>query len=358
MRKSQKYVLIVLVLFVGASVVAAGKYYNIWNAGKVVSATQMKEYVETYLREYEYEYSMWNKILPTDQNHFSLLKDKPFLIKATISNSHGVAIEFIPSDKRNFQCQVVSKRIEQEIFPDKDFNVNYTGRPDSVFNLPIGVSYEGQGAVLRFSGEPGPIFTPNKNCYMERLTVITNQKWFLETSETSYLRMNNMRVDDVNYPNTLIINGSNDRGDWSRKAAKENALSDLDMDFRNVYSYSEDYRRFQAMPELTHIANEIIAKNKNGEYEGQLGYLLYKKDIAKLLEAADAHGIKHEIAMDVYGFMKEKRGWWERHRIVSYLTFLFLGPFLLWLVKWICRKLNFSQIFSAWWRKKFQHSQK
>jgi hypothetical protein len=341
--------LLILVLLVGASVVAAGKCYSIWNAKKIVSATQMKEYMETYLREYDYEYSVWNKVLPTDQNNFLLLKDKPFLIKVTISNSHGAAIEFIPSEKQKFQFQFTTKRIEQEIFPDKDFNVYYIGKIKPM--MPT-ASYEGKGrdaTRIIWPNEPGPVLAPKNYCDIRGMAMITNRKWFLETSEMSYLRMNDMRVDDINYPNTIIIRGSNHRTDWSSKVAKDNALRDLDMDFCSVYSYSEGFRKFQAMPELTHIANKIIAKNKNGKYEGPLGYLLFKKDIAELLAAADAHGIKHEIAMDVYGFMKEKQGWWERHRIVSYLTFLFLGPFLLWFVKWIWRKINLSQRFLLCW---------
>lgn len=78
MWEIKKYTLPFLVLFIGVSVAVLGKYYEFWNAKQVVPAAQMEEYVETYLQKYEYEYSVWNKILPTDQNSFYFLKINHF----------------------------------------------------------------------------------------------------------------------------------------------------------------------------------------------------------------------------------------------------------------------------------------
>lgn len=343
MRKYQKYILLILMLLIGVSIAVLGKYYKNWNSKKIVSAAQMKAYGDTYLRRYEYQYLVQSKVLPpADQNYFSFLKDKPFLIKATISNSHGAAIEFVPSEKREFQSQNVADRIEQEIFSDKGPNI-FRSKVMFYDHIDMAIlNYVGTGALFRFGG-------PYE---LRGLAVNTPNGSFLEASETGSVLIKDLIVNSIVYPNAIIIKGSNHRGDWSRKVATEDALYKFESDSRGVYLNSEEFRKYLATPKLTQIANKIITKNKDGKYGEEYGPLEYEKDIAELIAVADAHGINHDYAMKIYTLLKEKPGWREKHWLIFYLILASFGAFWIWFFKWTWRKLNISQRFLLWWHKK------
>jgi cytoskeletal protein CcmA (bactofilin family) len=295
MRKSQKYILIFLLLFIAVSVVI-GKYYEDWNADKIVSAAQMESYGKTYLRKYKY--LVHNKVLPAYQEYFSFLQDKSFLIKASISNSHGAAVEFIPSEAQKFQCQTIKNRIEQGIFSGKNLNTS---------------------SAVEILG---------KHCFIKNISLTCEMGVPIKVSDNGSFRTKNIIVNDINYTNIIIIKGSNRRSDWNRKAAKEDALNDFRVDLHDSYSHSEELREFVAMPELTNIAKEIIAKESAGAYRIEHGYLIFQDDLAKLNAAADAHDIKHDFAKSIYTFLKGQPSWRERHWIIFPLMFTFLGVFL------------------------------
>jgi hypothetical protein len=281
---------------------AAGTFCWVWNAKKVVGSAQMKAYGDTYLQRYEH--LVQSKVLPAYRKYFSFLKEKPFLIKASISTSHGSAVEFIPSDDYKFQCQTIKNRIEQGIFPGKNLN---TSRAATVLG---------------------------KHCFFKDVSLTCEMGMPIEISDGGSLRTKDIIANDINYPNTIIIKGSNRRSDWSRKSAKEDAQYYFDIDFRDAYVASEEFREFVATPELTNIANEIITKQKAGYYGGQYGYLKMKEDLAKLTAAANARGIKHEFTENILTFLKGQPCWQERHRIIYALMLTLLGAFLLWFLKW------------------------
>ncbi len=343
MRKYKTYILPVLILFIVASVIVLGKYYENWNAKKIVSDAQMKAYGETYLQKYEYRYLEINKVLHADQNCFSFLKDKPFLIKATISKRHGAAIEFIPSIKRMFQSRTVEGRIEQEIFSNKDPTIRRNKIEYYDHNTATTLNYSGTGSFWHI---------PGQHTALHNFVVNTPNGSLLEVSEVGSVWLQGILANSIFYPNMIVIKGSNRRSDWSRKIAKEDARYYLESDFRDVYLNSEEFRKYCATPELTHIANKIITKNKDGKYREEYGPLEYEKDIAELIAVADAHGINRDYAMKIYTLLKEKPSWRERHwiicgMIVGVLTFYFLC-----LIRWGDKKLILSQRFLVWWRKK------
>jgi len=300
---------------------ALGMFCCVWNANKVVSDVQMEAYGKTFLRRYE-NLVQSKKVRPAYQKHFSFLKEKPILIKASISTSHGAAVEFIPSEAQNFQCRTVTARIEHEVFPNKDLSISRIE--------DLAKSNPGFRVTAKLNG-------------IKNIKVKTNNRPFLGLSETGSLRTEEIVVDDINYPNTIIIKGSNRRGAWSRKAAKEEALYDFRGDFFFAYVNSEEFREFVATPKLTHIAKEIYAKQKGGDYGGEYGYLMMKEDLAKLNSAAYAYGIKHEFSENIYEFVKEQPPWRERHPIifnvmcgiVGGILVILLICFLKWGLKWI-----------------------
>jgi len=301
---------------------AVGIFCKDWNTNKVVSNRQMEAYGKAFLRKYEN--LVKRKIRPSYQTYFQFLKEKPILINASISTSHGAAVEFIPSEVRKFQCQTVTTRIEHAVFPNKNLSISRkegNAKPKLLFRI--------LGKLANFRD-------------IEVTT--SNERQFLELSEKGSLRTERIVVDDINYPNTIIIKGSNRRNAWSRKAAKEEALSDFRGDFLFAYLESEEFREFVATPELTQIAKKIEAKQTAGKYGGEHGYLELKEDLDALNAAADAHGIRHEFSNNLYEFVKEQPSFRERHWIFCTLMLGFLLAFLIWLAgwgwKWIWVKLG------------------
>ncbi len=284
-----------------------GMFWRIWKRNEVVSAIEMRAYGETFLRRYEKLVD--NKVLPAYRQYFSFVKEKPILIDVSISTSHGAAVEFIPSEVQNFQCRSVTARIERAVFPNEDVN----------------------------NSNPGLRVTA-KLVGLKNIKIETNNRPFVELSETGSLRTEEIVIDDTNYPNTIIIKGSNRRGAWSRKAAKEEAQHEFRGDFLTAYLNSEEFREFVATPELTHIANEIKARQEGGDYRGEYGYLIMQEDLARLTAVANAHGIEHEFTKNILAFSKEQPGWRERHPITFNVMCGVVGGillvFLIWFAKW------------------------
>jgi len=300
-----------------------------WNANKVVSDVQMEAYGKTFLKRYKD--LVQSKVQPAYQKYFSFLKGKPILINASISTSHGAAVEFIPFEEYKFQSHTVADGIGREVFPEKDPN---TVRVEGDKTDHADRGYPRIGRTIRVKAEDISITRVSVNAIL--------------LLETGSLRTKEIVVDGINYPNTIIIKGSNRRNVWCRKAAKEEASSDFRRDFLVAYLDSEEFREFVATPQLTDIANEINEKQKVGGYGGKYGYLLMQEDLAKLTAAADAHGIKHEFSNNLYEFVKAQPRWRERNPtvfnvicgvVVGFLVILLI-LFFKWAWKWITVKLD------------------
>jgi hypothetical protein len=285
----------------------------------------MGAYGKVFLRKYEN--LVQRKVRPAYQKYFQFLKGKPILINASISTSHGAAVEFIPSEVHKFQCQTVTTRIEHAVFPNK--NSSISGIEDFAKSNP------GFRVSAKLFG-------------LKNYRIVTKNRPFVELMETGSFRTEEIVVDDIDYPNTIIIKGSNRRNAWSRKAAKEEALSDFRGDFFFAYHEREDFREFVATPKLTLMAKEIDAKEKDGGYGGEYGCLEKEEDIAKFNEAADALGVSHKRAEKVYKHVKAQPRWRERNPTVFNVICGVVGGFLVillilffkWGWKWIMVKLD------------------
>lgn len=298
---------------------AIGIFGKNWNSNKVVSNRQMGAYGKVFLRKYEN--LVQRKVRPAYRNYFQFVKEKPILIKASVSTSHGAAVEFVPSEVKKFECQTVTDKIEQTVFQGIDSNTlnsNDNNRPK-----------------FTYSGEPGPMHNVSaKHIGFVNLMFITNKGWLFNISETGSVITKELIVDGINYPNMIIIKGSNRRSVWSHKEAKEDASHQFRVDFKIAYFGSEEFREFVATPGLTQIAKEIEAKQITGKYGGEDGYLEFKEDLDKLNTAADAHGIKHEFSNNLYEFVKAQPRWRERNPFEFNVICGFLVILLIWFFKW------------------------
>jgi len=177
---------------------------------------------------------------------------------------------------------------------------------------------------------------------------ITNKGWLFNILETGSVITKELIVDGINYPNMIIIKGSNRRSVWSHKEAKEDASHQFRVDFKIAYFSSEEFREFVTTPGLTQIAKNIEAKHIAGKYGGEYGYLEFKEDLDELNTAADAHGIKHEFSNNLYEFVRAQPRWRERNPTVFNVICGVVGGFLVillilffkWGWKWIMVKLD------------------
>ena len=290
----------------------------IWNRKKTVNATQMQVYSKTYLMKYN---SLVEKAaLPKYRQEFADYKDFPFIINAVISSTHGASIELIPSEESKFQCRTIEDRIDREVFPEKDPNTSRV-ESDTSDHADRGYSRIGRPKVSA------------KIINLCRLSADG-----IHILKTGSLMTKEMVVNGIYYPNTIIINGNNQRKYWSLKVAEEDASRSFRLDLIIAYFSSEEFREFVATPVLTQIAKDIIAKKDKGLYIGKHGYILFREDLRKLVAEADAHGISHEFAESIYKFLEKEKSWLERHPIFLTLLLAIIGAaifaILVWVFKW------------------------
>lgn len=314
MLKPKKRIWIALVLCLGISVMGVGKLWFILNGKKSVGPRQLQVYSETYLRKYN---GLVEKAAPLlYRNHFPDYTEGAFLINAIISSSHGAALEFIPSEDSKFQCRTVTNRIDQVVFPEKDPNTSKVLKTKSVIENLGFPSVSG----FRVSA---------KNISMTRLSIGE-----ILLFETGSLRTREIAVRGIDYLNTIIIKGRNQRKAWSRKEAKRDAMAFFRSDYKSAYLDSEEFRMLTATPELTKIAKEIISKREKGEYGGEQGFILFRQDLAILIAKATVHGINPEFAKSIYKFLEKEKTWFERHPLLLTLIGCVIFAVLVWLFKW------------------------
>lgn len=316
--KFKKHIQLGLVLCLGVSIMGVGWLLAIWNGKKAVGAPQMQVYSETYLRKYK---SLVERAaLPKYRKEFADYADVPFMVNAVISSTHGASLELVPSEESKFQCRTVEDRIDRVVFPEKDPNTSRV---------------EGDTGEHADRGYPR-IGRPKVSA--KSITLYGLSADGIHILETGSLITKEMVVNGIYYPNTIIINGNNQRKYWSLKVAEEDAFRSFRLDLINAYFSSEEFREFVATPVLTQIAKDIIAKKDKDLYSGKHGYIIFREDIRKLVAKADAHGISHEFAESIYKFLEKEKNWFERHPVLLTVLLAIIGTaiftVLAWVLKW------------------------
>lgn len=253
--------------------------------------------------------------LPKYRRYFEDYANAPFVINAMISITHGASVELIPSEENKFQCRTVVARIDREVYPIKDPNLA------SLKRYATNDANRGYASI-------GPINVTAKSISIRGLSV-----GGITISETGAPRTKDIIVGGIDYANTILIKGSNQRKSWSRKVAREDALGYFHSDLNFAYMFSEEFREFIATPELTEIAKTIQAKLQQGAYKGKYGYIEFRDDLAVLIAKVTAHGINPEFAKSIYKFLEKDKSWFERHIILTGILICTIFAILVWLFK-------------------------
>lgn len=145
-----------------------------------------------FLLQYAKAYiTSWRELVeahfsPGYRGNFDFYKNYPYHVIATISSTHGAALEFIPSSTEEFELKITNERIEQAIFKDAE----------------------------RSSGMP-MFESGGTNWILSNFSVETNKGYFVNVLERGSCLIENVRVDNTDYNYPIIIKGSNREEYWS-----------------------------------------------------------------------------------------------------------------------------------------------
>lgn len=254
----------------------------------LVTSKELEKFATTYLKTYEK--LLLKNIKPKYRKYIDFYNQYPYRIKATISATHGAALEFIPSSKQFFEMQKANKKIEHAIFIDEDISLDKQIIKDVA------------GIVIEISN----------------LTFITKKGYFINVLETGSVLIKNVTVDEIDYDHAILIKGSNKRKYWTKKIARRDASGYFRSDLSLAFIMSEEFRKFVSIPKLSDTANKILEKQMNGEYSKEYGYLQREEDLEEFYNVAKKYGVSNKFADEIFNFRKEvesRPSWLQRNLI-------------------------------------------
>lgn len=257
-----------------------------------------QDYTEAFLKTYTQQVE--NNFRPEYREYFDFYANSPYKINATISNTHGAAIEFIPSNKSLFDFGTIEQRIELAIFPDVDLNIT---------------SLDVNATVFIWSGEPSQaMFVINgTGNELKGIIFITNKGHFLDLGIWGSVLLSNVIVDD-RYYYVMMIKGSNTPSSWTKDIAKEEAMRLFEEDLFSAFNRSEEVRKYIAYPILEEMISQIVWKHQHTE---EIGYdlLQYYKDLAKVRDlAVNTYHLNSTFVDEILNWLEDiypKQPWWE-----------------------------------------------
>jgi len=223
----------------------------------------------------------------------------------------------MPSDAESFETRIVSEQIEQSIFKDADLDIHEVGPVD--YTLII---YEGPAGKPMFK-------SGGARWKMGNFSVITNKGYFVEVPEFSYVLIDKVMVDNIDYDYPILIKGSNREQYWTKEIAADDAQYYFTVDFLSqlppgaleAFLITEDFKLSFAYPKLKELAQKIVDKQHSGEYSDEYGgFLEREKDFAELFAAAQESGVDKEFCERLFSFLKEEKekpSWWERNPLLT-----------------------------------------
>lgn len=275
MGSARKYAIIVFLLAALIIIYLSIIYID---QNRYVTKDVLDDYSQTYIQKY---ISLTEKyIQPDNRTYLQFYTDNPYFIRETISTTYGAGLEFIPSNVSSSELRITDKRIEDSIF-DGDNN-------PAMFN--------GIGAYIAFEG----------------INFVTRGTPF-HIRENGSIWIKDIIVDNKVY-NYVIIKGSNCKKNWTKLLASEEATGQFTSDLSQMYSKSEEFRKYFAIPELSLVASRMAERGKNGTYAKDPS--LYYNDLGELYKIAKNYNISTKRADEILHIneMKEPApSWWDKY---------------------------------------------
>lgn len=247
-----------------------------------VTEEEIRKYGETYLSAFKNQVYQFN---PEDRIYFPSFNQFWSRIRglnATVSQSHGAAIEFVLNETSiAFEATRTNERIEVAIL-------------DGVFSRQQGLPIQVRAVRIIFVLESGVVFDWGGLCFFEvfdnATIVLVGSDWIL---------------DGVRYTNPITIKGSNMYEAWATDKAIWDANFDFRYDLAAALNASEGVREYLAYDELKDTLNDIAKKLKE---DPDYGWSQLDSDLSELSKIAlEKYGVtRSQFIEEVFNVIKEK----------------------------------------------------
>lgn len=263
-----------------------------------ITEEDAQDYAEAFLKTYIQQVESYFR--PQYREHFDFYVNSPYNIDATVSSTHGAAIEFMPSNEQSFSFRTVEQPIELAVFPDVDLNIT---------------SLDINATVFTWGGEPSQamfVINGTRNSF-SGIIIITNKGHFLDLGVGGSVLLFDMNVDG-RYYYAMMIKGSNKPSSWTKKIAKEDAIILFEGDLFRAFEESEEIREYMAYPILEELISQIVWKHQHAE---EIGYdlLQYQEDLARVRDlAVNTYHLNSTFVDEILNWLEDiypKRPWYE-----------------------------------------------
>lgn len=260
-----------------------------------------KDFAEAFLDAYVQQVEDYFR--PKYREYFDFYRKSPFRIYATISNVHGAAIEFVPSNESLFAYREVEQRIEETIFPYIDLNIT-------------SVDAENATVLIFQGGEPSEacIAVEGEGNMISNMVIITNKRHFIDVETSGSVLLSNVNVDGIVY-NMVIIKGSNKPDSWTKQVAEAEANRIFESDLFQAFNQSIEIREYIAYPILKELIEQVVWKHHHAD---EIGYdmLQYHEDLTVIRDiAVNTYHLNSTFVDEILDWIESKYQlepqWWE-----------------------------------------------
>lgn len=257
-----------------------------------------QDYGETFLKTYIQQVE--DNFRSQYRQYFDFYANLPYKINATISSTHGAAMEFVPENEQMFDFRMVEQRIELVVFPEIDLNMT---------------SLDVNATVLIWTGEPsqGMFAISGKRNVISGGIFITNTGHLMDLEIGGSVLLLNVNVDG-RYYYAMMVKGSNTADAWTKHDAEAEAIDLFEEDLFHAFNQSEEIRKYMAYPLLEELISQIVWKHQHAE---EIGYdlLQYYEDLAKVRElAVSKYHLNSTFVDEILNWLENiypQQPWWE-----------------------------------------------
>jgi len=243
----------------------------------------LSEFFKVFNKQLEFRFGL---------NSSSYFENLYYKIYVTISTTHGVAIEFFPSNKSEAYFIITEKRIKTAVFPDLKFKITPPNLDSTIFT---------------WTGKPNETMFDVGNStdvILKNLIIVTNKGQFIKLGSKGEVYLYDITVDG-RYYHALILRGSNTKDCWTRDNAKKDAEELLK--YKSFYGFkqAETIKEYMAYPVFVELLSPILWKQYNAK---DIGYTLIQfenemNEIRRL--AVDTYHLDRNYADRIYAWLEK-----------------------------------------------------